>query len=225
MYTFKLDSIPANAKRINVKKYWFGETREDAMSEYRAVVSHGFTLKCNYAVSLTPYKDNGILVNNFKKIPEGKSKPQPSIINLNGLGSADIPIWLLATDVDMNMLTADIESIKVGNSQLNRLAGATNSDVQITFLETSHVDVLSGLQIIQSSQFNDNGTQNLPAEYAMWLKVDMFDRYDRTKIAWSRQLLVCLQTIANLGLTSSEHTPLTIQATFMQLNPYFSTPK
>lgn len=201
------------------KKYWFGQTREDAMSAYRAVVSHGYALKCNYAVTISPYKEDGLLVVESKKRNVSiLSKYQGSRDAIEGLSS--IPIWLLATEVDCPILNGEVESAKVGHSQIHRLTGDTNPEIPITFLETGNADILHCLETMQRAAFNFDGTQNPPAEYAVWLTIEMFDRHDVDTTIWGKTFLAALQTVGNVSLSSSDHTPLTTTATFVQLNPY-----
>lgn len=185
-----------------------GRSAPNAMALYRNLKALGHLKKCHYAIKLEPYLPNGLLANN---------KDILILSDPNGWG--DNVLWLLVTQLDWPLLQADTENTKIASFQSNRITGRQFSDLNLTILETGQAAVLNSLEAISATIFNKDGTQNLPAQYAIKMTAYLFDPNDFKVSLFKKEYLVALQSF-QIETSASDKEPLEITTTWTQLGDF-----
>lgn len=183
-----------------------GRSAPNAMSLYRNLKALGHLKKCHYAIKLEPYLRGGML---------GSS----DILILSDSYDDDNVLWLLVTQLDWPLLQADTENTKIASFQSNRITGRQFSDLNLTILETGRAAVLNSLEAISATIFNKDGTQNLPAQYAIKMTAYLFDPNDFKVSLFSKEYLVALQSF-QIETSGSDKEPLEVTTTWTQLGDF-----
>ena len=184
-----------------------GRSAPNAMSLYRNLKALGHLKKCHYAIKLEPYLRDGLLAKN------------EDILILSDPFGDDNVLWLLVTQLDWPLLQADTENTKIGSFQSNRITGRQFSDLNLTILEAGQAAVLNSLEAISATIFNKDGTQNLPAQYAIKMTAYLFDPNDFTVSLFKKEYLFALQAF-NIETSASDKEPLEITTTWTQLGDF-----
>ena len=184
-----------------------GRSAPNAMSLYRNLKALGHLKKCHYAIKLEPYLRDGLLANN------------KDILILSDPFGDDNVLWLLVTQLDWPLLQADTENTKIASFQSNRITGRQFSDLNLTILETGQAAVLNSLEAISATIFNKDGTQNLPAQYAIKMTAYLFDPNDFKVSLFSKEYLVALQSF-QIETSASDKEPLEVTTTWTQLGDF-----
>ena len=179
--------------------YWAGMSAGDFKSIYRGLHAVGTLLSANYIVELAPYQPDSLvastsLFDEFNWLP-----------------------WL-ATSCSLPLMEAQVENVQAGHFQQNYITGNAVGDIQLTFLETMEGDILNSAQQIKKIMFSEDGTQGLPYDYMMWLKISLFPRHNRGIIPYSERILVALQT-ASLDLAATNPNPIEVPLGFTRMYP------
>lgn len=196
--------------RISKPGYWAGMPAQDLKSIYRQLYGLGTLSKAHYIVELEPYDSTGPLseILLFDKVPL-----RTDSYNLTGV----LLPWL-ATECSLSVLDAQSDSVQAGHYQQNFITGNNSSEVQVTFLETKGAAILNAAQEIKAVMFASDGTQGLPAEYMMRLKISLFPRDDRSGEVFSEEWLVALQA-ASVDLAAQNKDALEVPLTFLKMYP------
>lgn len=184
-----------------------GRSAPNAMALYRNLKALGHLKKCHYAIKLEPYNPNGLLANN------------ENILILSDQFSDDNVLWLLITQADWPLLQADTENTKIASFQSNRITGRQAGDLNLTILETGQAAILNSLTAIEGTIFNEDGTQNAPAEYAIKMTAYLFDPNDYKISLFSKEYLVALQSF-QIETSASDKEPLEVTTTWTQLGGF-----
>jgi hypothetical protein len=184
-----------------------GRSAPNAMALYRNLKALGHLKKCHYAIKLEPYNPNGLLANN------------ENILILSDQFSDDNVLWLLITQADWPLLQADTENTKIASFQSNRITGRQAGDLNLTILETGQAAILNSLTAIEGTIFNEDGTQNAPAEYAIKMTAYLFDPNDYKVSLFSKEYLVALQSF-QIETSASDKEPLEVTTTWTQLGSF-----
>lgn len=184
-----------------------GREAPEAMALYRNLKALGHLKKCHYAIKLEPYNPNGLLAKN------------KNILILSDPFNDDNVLWLLITQADWPLLQADTENTKIASFQSNRITGRQAGDLNLTLLETGQAAILNSLTAIESTIFNEDGTQNAPAEYAIKMTAYLFDPNDYKISLFSKEYLVALQSF-QIETSASDKEPLEVTTTWTQLGGF-----
>lgn len=181
------------------QNFWSGMTRQQAKLKYRELHALGTLSKAHYLIRFRAYENN--FTAGYRLVTNGN------------LG------WL-AIECDIPILEADVESVKIGHTTVNRLTGKQSKEFNIQFLETSQGDIWLSCQSLEGLIFHPNGTMRPPAQYAMWLDYVIYDRKKGFKVApIIGSILVALKS-ASIAVAAADGSPLIVQTAFTQLMPY-----
>lgn len=195
---------PAEALDFDIG-VWSGMPADKAVRIYKELYALGTLSPANYGIELTPFDENGLLMDDsFWRIPlfdEGMLLP-----------------WL-ATSVDLSILDAQVDSFYAGHYQMNFINGNGSGDIPITFIETRNASILNSAKRIKQIMFPADGTQGVPKDYLMNLKIYTFDRQSRSNRMFEIDHLVALQA-GNLPLEASNTSGVaTVTLTFVKMFP------
>jgi len=190
--------------------WWAGKTAAELQQIYKQLYSLGTLSQAHYIVELEPYDPAGPLskIPLFNKVPVRLGR-----FDLTG---AVLP-WL-ATSCSISLIDAQSDSIQAGHHQQNFITGNGSNDVTITFLETEDARILRGFNAVRAVMFNKDGTQGLPAQYMMKLKISLFKRYNREARPFTKEWLVALQA-ASVDLAAQNKDALEVPLTFLKMYP------
>lgn len=118
------------------------------------------------------------------------------------LVSDDFVLPWLAQTIDLSVMDAQSESVKTGSFQLNFITGNASNEISIPFIETRNGAILNSALEIKKIMFPDDGTQALPKDYLMYLKIFVYDKHIRSVRIIEVQHLVALQA-SNLPLEAT----------------------
>lgn len=155
---------------------WSGMSIEEAIGYYESLYAIGTLSAIHYGVELRPFDENG------------KIAKSPDVTLFNN-------IWLpwLATSIDLSVLDAQSDSAKVGHYQLNYITGNGSGEISIPFIETRAADILNSAKAIKKIMFHKDGTQAVPNEYLMLMKIFIYDKHSRSTRVFEVDHLVALQ--------------------------------
>lgn len=188
--------------------WWAGLQSSELRQVYKNIHALGTLSTAHFMIELTPYDPNGPL----SKVPLLHHLP----VQKEHAFWAMLP-WL-ATETSLSVLNATTDSVQVGHFQQNIMTGTESGEIAISFLETKQAHILKSAQIIKKIMFHADGTQGLPAEYMMWLRVVLFDRSNRTRTPFGQTYLVALQA-ASVDLAASSVAPMIVPLTFVKMYP------
>lgn len=190
--------------------YWAGMTAQNLKNLYRQLYSLGTLSQAHYIVELNPYDPTGPLskVELFDRVPLRRDD--------HDLVGVLLP-WL-ATSCSLSVLDAQSDSVQAGHYQQNFITGNSSNEVQVTFLETKGAAILNAARQIKEIMFAPDGTQGLPAEYMMRLKISLFPRNNRSNPVFSEEWLVALQA-ASVDLAAQNKDALEVPLTFLKMYP------
>lgn len=204
-------TIRANAPDNNKERgWWAGKTAAELQQIYRQLYSLGTLSQAHYVVELEPYDPAGPL----SKIPLFNKVP----VRAGGFDLTGAVLPWLATSCSMSLIDAQSDSIQAGHFQQNFITGNGSSEVTVTFLETENAHILKGFNRIKAIMFNKDGTQGLPAQYMMMLRISLFKRYNRDSRPFIREWLVALQA-ASVELAAQNKDALEVPITFVKMYP------
>lgn len=195
--------IPKTAKT----GWWAGLSAAELKGVYKNVYELGTLSKAHYIVELKPLDPDSV--------KEGGRFELISALKQDGTGWA-LP-WL-ATSVDFGLLDAQADSVQAGVHQLNYITGNSSSEVQVTFLETANADVIRMVKAIKQAMFHRDGTQGLPFDYLLEMRVALFDRQNRNTRPAEFNWIVAL-TGGQLDFSGADRDPLQIPLTFTKMYP------
>lgn len=208
-----LDNLTITAARRNNyenRGWWAGKTAAELQQIYKQLYSLGTLSQAHYIVELEPYDPNGPLseIPLFNKVP----------VKLEGFDLTGVLLPWLATSCSISLIDAQSDSIQAGHHQQNFITGNGSNDVTITFLETEDARILRGFNAVRAVMFNKDGTQGLPAQYMMKLKISLFKRYNREARPFTKKWLVALQA-ASVDLAAQNKDALEVPLTFLKMYP------
>ena len=183
-----------------------GRTLPDAFALYRQIANEGILKNCYYCIEMEPYNPQSEMANSAR------------IHLFKTLQNSFNHRWLLITNADWPILQADTESQKVASYQSNRITGRQAAEFALTFLDNKQADVLNSLQAIEGFIFNQDGTQNVPNDYAIRMTPYLFDAKSFKTRIYAKPVIVALQAVQTS--TNAEHSPLEISTTWVQLDPF-----
>lgn len=187
--------------------WWAGLSAAELKGAYKSIYELGTLSKAHYIVELKPL--------NPDSVKEGGQFELISALKQAGTGWA-LP-WL-ATSVNFGLLDAQADSIQAGAYQINYITGNSSSEVQVTFLETANADIIRMAKAIKRAMFHRDGTQGLPFDYLLEMRVALFDRRDRNTQPAEFNWIVAL-TGGQLDFSGADRDPLQISLTFTKMYP------
>lgn len=216
-----VDAVVANMDTIHVKAnpdatlpsvvgVWAGMNPDQAQSVFSELYGLDVLSMAHFGVTLEAFYDDAEIVS--KQIDLYSSF---DLKNMLGNGHApskspqkiplidrDFKLMWLATNVDISTLDAQNDSVHVGHFQLNYFTANGTGDISVTFIETRNASIINSARAIKSVMFNDDGTQAVPKDYLMRLKIYTFDKHSQSTRPLEVEHIVALQA-ANLPLESS----------------------
>jgi hypothetical protein len=186
---------------------WSGLDSKELKAAYKQVYALGTLSKAHYVVELSPV--------NPSPISAGGVLGSVLALQPDGLGWA-LP-WL-ATSVNFGLLDAQNDSVQIGAHQQNYITGNSSSEVQVTFLETANGDIIRMVQAIKRAMFKRDGTQGLPYDYLLNMRIYLFDRNNKKTKPADFNWIVAL-TSSSLDLSGSDRDPLQLQLGFQKMYP------
>lgn len=186
-----------------------GLSAVDAGKKIKDLKGFGHLHKCHYVVSMMPYLGSSIL----------------KLTNMSNLLAESLDdekaVWYFVTQTNLPIMQADTDSVKAGSYLLNRVTGQQSPEIQMTFLDTDSGLILYAMQAAKDAKFLNNGLQRPPAQTAIWLRIGLFGRgSERSDVRFSRDFLVEVQAVEALNLAGNDGSPVEVQVTFMQLDPF-----
>lgn len=100
--------------------------------------------------------------------------------------------WL-ANNVDLSLLDAQMDSVQAGHYQINHVTGNGSGEISVVFIETRAGHILSSAKQIKSVMFKPDGSQSLPKDYLMKMRIFIYDRSDRDNWIFEIEHVVVLQ--------------------------------
>lgn len=197
---------PVVPKHKQGERFIAGRTIPDSFALYKKIRDEGILKNCHYCIEIEPYNPQSEMANSAR-IHLFKTLKDP--FNHR---------WLLITNADWPILQADTESQKVASYQSNRITGRQSGEFALTFLDNKQADVLNSLQAIEGFIFNDDGTQNVPADYAIKMTPYLFDAKSFKTRLYAKPILVALQAVQTA--TNAEHASLEVSTTWVQLDNF-----
>ncbi len=189
-----------------------GLTVSEAESRIKDLRGFGWLHKCHYVVSMMPYLNSSILkLNNMSNLLAESLDDEKAI-------------WYFVTQTNFPIMQTNTDSVKAGSFQVNRITGQEFSEIQMTFLDTDSGLILYAMQAAKDAKFLSNGLQRPPAQTAIWLRIGLFGRgSERSDVRFSRDFLVEVQAVEPLSLAGNDGSPVEVQVTFMQVDPFMGT--
>lgn len=180
--------------------HWAGMTRKEFTGVYKQLYKAGIQHKNFYLISMTPYKNNDtrlLELFDFKLFP------------------------FLATEANFPILQLQTDSKQIGHFTSNHITGSQAQDISVTFIETKENHVLNSLKEYRKLVCHNDGTQGLPADYALWLSVWLYNRDEGFREPKFYERILCAPTQASLdGLSGEDGSALTIPVSFTPLRPF-----
>lgn len=199
---------PVVPKYKQGERFIAGRTIPESFVLYKKIRDEGILKNCHYCIEIEPYNPQSAMANSAR------------IHLFKTLKDSFNHRWLLITNADWPILQADTESQKVASYQSNRITGRQSGEFALTFLDNKQADVLNSLQAIEGFIFNDDGTQNVPADYAIKMTPYLFDAKSFKTRLYAKPILVALQAVQTA--TNAEHAPLEISTTWVQLDQFMA---
>lgn len=193
-----------------VKRLYAGMGAKDAQDYLGKLIKLGQLHRCHYLVSMQPYLPQHAFVDTEMQELLGASLDD------------DKAIWHLVTQTNLPIMQTDTESLKAGSYSVNRITGQQPSDIQMTFLDTGDGLILNAMNAAKNAKFLVNGLQRVPAQTAIRLRIKLFNRIWREAISYSSDFLVEVQAVEPLSLAGNDGSPVEVQVTFMQLDPFMN---
>ena len=195
---------------VRYKRLFAGMAAKDAQNYLTNLVKFGQLHRCHYLISMQPYlAKNAFLDTEMQEL----------------LGSSlddDKAIWHLVTQTNLPIMQTDTDSVKAGSFSVNRITGQQPSEIQMTFLDTGDGLILNAMNAAKNAKFLPSGLQRVPAQTAIRVRVKLFNRAWREAIAYSSDFLVEVQAVEPLSLAGNDGSPVEVQVTFMQLDPFMN---
>lgn len=202
------DENSTNIYGVKNKRLFAGRTAKDAKRHLEKLVQFGQLHRCHYLVSMQPY------------LPQHAFLDTPMQELLGASLDDDKAIWHLVTQTNLPIMQTDTDSVKAGSFLVNRITGQQPSEIQMTFLDTGDGLVLNAMTAAKDAKFLPNGLQRVPAQTAIRVRLKLFNRAWRESIAYSSDFLVEVQAVEPLSLAGNDGSPVEVQVTFMQLDPF-----
>ena len=193
-------------------RLWGGLTAAEAEKHLNQLVNQGHLHKCHYVVSMVLYAEDSPL-----------RKVWPSFLHARSFDD-DRLYWHLVTQTNLPIMQTDTDSVKAGSFAVNRITGQQSSEIQMTFLVDGTGLVLKAFQDAKKVKFLPNGLQRPPAQTAIRLRIALFGarkgRLVPENLYVAEEYLVEVQAVEPLSLAGNDGSPVEVQVTFMQLDPF-----
>ncbi|SDB86993.1 hypothetical protein [Acinetobacter boissieri] len=215
------DAVVANMDTIHVKANpdtpkisnigpWAGMAGDQAQGVFSELYGLDVLSMAHFGVTLEAFYDDAEIVSkqvdlyssfDLKTMLSRGYAPAKSPQNIP-LIDPDFKLMWLATNIDLSTMDAQSDSVHVGHYQLNYFTTNGTGDISITFIETRNASIINSAKAIKSVMFREDGTQALPKDYLMRLKIYIFDKHSNSTRPFEVEHIVALQA-ANLPLETS----------------------
>lgn len=199
---------------------WSGMPIEKALTYYNQIYATGILSSIHYGVTLEPFDQSGAIANatvklfdTYDLVNQEAGHFSAFMKGLDGFSPEELndPIPLfdenynlpwLASSIDLSILDAQTDSVNIGHFQLNHITGNSSGEISIPFIETRNAAILNSAKAIKKIMFAKDGTQALPKDYLMVMKIYIYDRHSFSTRVFEIDHLVALQT-ASIPLDAS----------------------
>lgn len=193
-------------------RLWGGLTAAEAEKHLNQLINQGYLHKCHYVVSMVLYAEDSPIRDVW-----------PSFLHARSFDD-DRLYWHLVTQTNLPIMQTDTDSVKAGSFSVNRITGQQSSEIQMTFLVDATGKLLKAFRDAKNVKFLPNGLQRPPAQTAIRLRIALFGakkgRFTPGELYFTEEYLVEVQAVEPLSLAGNDGSPVEVQVTFMQLDPF-----
>lgn len=210
-----MNDIPVSLKSIvshssDPAGAWIGTKPNIAKQYYDEVYGAGIALTASYGIELIPMFRNSLLatskikmydsyeLNTYLKTKskQGNQSSYPELIeqNIPIVSSFNHILPFLCQSISTGHITAQVDTIQIGSQPFNFFTGSTTPEITLNLIETRNYAISNSLTAIKSIMFPKDGTQALPKDYLMRLRIYAYDRHIRAIEPFELNYIVAIES-------------------------------